>query len=152
MYKNMFLYEKTHNKYLKNDSQFFDALKTKYRNITGNCNLLAKVKFHDLEWSSPLINLNWSLSQKENQKPKKLHETGCLNMLYFAFCLYLVLMQFIFIVHDIYLEPYHLFLSTNFLSFQCWWLFSMYLQISDCGASFLFAKLISFSQALLRNV
>ena len=39
----MFLYEKTH-RYLKNDYQFFDALKTK-----GNCNLLTKVKFHELE-------------------------------------------------------------------------------------------------------
>ena len=33
--------------------QFFDALKTKGRKIRGNCNLLIKVKFHELEWSSP---------------------------------------------------------------------------------------------------
>ena len=45
MYKNMFLYEKTH-RYLKNDYQFFDALDCKIR---GNCNLLTKVKFHELE-------------------------------------------------------------------------------------------------------
>ena len=44
----MFLYEKTHG-YLKNDYQFFDALKTKDRKILRNCNLLAKVKFHELE-------------------------------------------------------------------------------------------------------
>ena len=50
----MFLYEKTH-RYLKNDYQFFDALKTKDRNIRGNCNLLTKVKFHELDWTSPLI-------------------------------------------------------------------------------------------------
>ena len=52
----MFLYEKTH-RYLKNDYQFFDTLKTKDRKIKktkdrkikGNCNLLIKVKFHELE-------------------------------------------------------------------------------------------------------
>ena len=33
----MFLYEKTH-RYLKNDYQFFDTWKTKYRRIRGNCN------------------------------------------------------------------------------------------------------------------
>ena len=32
MYKNMFLYEKTHG-YLKNDYQIFDTLKTKDRKI-----------------------------------------------------------------------------------------------------------------------
>ena len=48
MYKNMFLYEKTHG-YLKNDYQFFDTLKTKDRKIRGNCNLLIKVKFHELD-------------------------------------------------------------------------------------------------------
>ena len=48
----MFLYEKTH-RYLKNDYQFFDTLKTKDRKIKGNCNLLIKVKFHELEGSSP---------------------------------------------------------------------------------------------------
>ena len=53
MDKNMFLYEITH-RYLKNDYQFFDTLKTKHRKIRGNCNLLIKVKFHKLEWSSPL--------------------------------------------------------------------------------------------------
>ena len=39
----MFLHEKTH-RYLKNDYQFFDALKTKDRKIRGNRNLLTKVK------------------------------------------------------------------------------------------------------------
>ena len=53
MYKNMFLYEKTH-RYLKNDYQFFDTLKTKDRKIRGNGNLLIKVKFHELERSSSL--------------------------------------------------------------------------------------------------
>ena len=48
MYKNMFLYEITH-RYLKNDYQFFDTLKTKHRKIRGNCNLLIRVKFHELE-------------------------------------------------------------------------------------------------------
>ena len=54
MYKNMFLYEITH-RYLKNDYQFFDTLKTKHRKIRGNCNLSIKVKFHKLERSTPLI-------------------------------------------------------------------------------------------------
>ena len=53
----MFLYEKTC-RYLKNDYQFFNALKTKDCKIRGNCNLLTKVKFHELEWSSPLSKLN----------------------------------------------------------------------------------------------
>ena len=44
----MLLYEKTH-RYLKNDYQFFDALKTKDCKITGKCNLLTKVKVHELE-------------------------------------------------------------------------------------------------------
>ena len=35
-------------RYLKNDYQFFDALKTKDHKIRGNCNLLTKVKFHEL--------------------------------------------------------------------------------------------------------
>ena len=48
MYKNMFLYEKTH-RYLKNDYQFFDALKIKDHKIRGYCHLLTKVKFHELE-------------------------------------------------------------------------------------------------------
>ena len=48
MYKNMFLYEKAH-RYLKNNYQFFDTLKAKDRKIRGNCNLLIKVKFHELE-------------------------------------------------------------------------------------------------------
>ena len=52
MYKNMFLYEITH-RYLKNDYQFFDTLKTKHK-IRGNCDLLIKVKFNKIEWSSPL--------------------------------------------------------------------------------------------------
>ena len=44
----MFLYEKTH-KYLTKDYQLFDTLKIKYCKIRGNCNLLIKVKFHELE-------------------------------------------------------------------------------------------------------
>ena len=44
----MFLYEKTH-RYLKNAYQIFDALKAKDRKIKGDCNLLTKVKFHELE-------------------------------------------------------------------------------------------------------
>ena len=35
--------------YLKKDCQFFDALKTKDRKISGNCNILTKVKFRELE-------------------------------------------------------------------------------------------------------
>ena len=54
--KNMFLYEITHRD-LKNDYQVFDTLKTKDHKIRGNCNLLIKVKFYKLEWSSPLISL-----------------------------------------------------------------------------------------------
>ena len=42
----MFLYQKPH-KYLKNDYQFFDALKTKDYKIRGNCILFKK--FHELE-------------------------------------------------------------------------------------------------------
>ena len=53
----MFLSDKTQ-RYLKNDYQFNDALKTKDRKIRDNCNLLTKVKFHELEWSSPLIAFN----------------------------------------------------------------------------------------------
>ena len=49
----MIRYEKTH-RYIRNDYQFFDTLKTKDCKIRGNCNLLIKVKFHELEWSSPL--------------------------------------------------------------------------------------------------
>ena len=41
MYKNIFLYE--------NSCQFFDTLKTKDRKIRGNCKLLIKVKFPELE-------------------------------------------------------------------------------------------------------
>ena len=33
----------------------FDALKTKDRKIRGNCKLVIKVRFHELEWSSLLI-------------------------------------------------------------------------------------------------
>ena len=47
MYKNVFLYDKTH-RYLKGGYQFFDALKTKDRKIRANCNLLIKVRFHEL--------------------------------------------------------------------------------------------------------
>ena len=36
---------------------FFDASKTKDRKIRGNCNLLAKVKFHVLVKFS--FNINW---------------------------------------------------------------------------------------------
>ena len=48
MYKNRFLYVKTH-RYLQDDYQFFDTLKTKDRKFRGNCNLFTKVKFHELE-------------------------------------------------------------------------------------------------------
>ena len=48
IYKNMLLYEITH-RYLKNDYQFFDPLKAKDRKIRGSCNLLIKVRFHELE-------------------------------------------------------------------------------------------------------
>ena len=44
----MFLFEKTQS-YLKKNCQFFDALKTNDCKITGNCNLLTKVKFHELQ-------------------------------------------------------------------------------------------------------
>ena len=53
MYKSMFLYEKTH-RYLKNDYQFFDTLKIKDRKIRRNCTLFIKVKFPELERSSPI--------------------------------------------------------------------------------------------------
>ena len=56
MYKNVFLYKKTH-RHLKNDYQFFDTLKTKDRKIRGNSNLLIKSKFCELERSSPLTAL-----------------------------------------------------------------------------------------------
>ena len=36
-------------RYLKNDYQFFDTSKTNDRKIRGNCNLLIKVKFYNLE-------------------------------------------------------------------------------------------------------
>ena len=73
------MYEKTH-RYLKNDYQFFDALKIKDRKIRGYCNLLTKVKVHELEWSSS-VNLDlglhilkksdrWKQSQKLKQKKK----------------------------------------------------------------------------------
>ena len=52
MYKNVFLYEITH-RYLKNDYQFFDTLKIKHHKVRRNFNLLIKVKFHQLVWSSP---------------------------------------------------------------------------------------------------
>ena len=38
-----------HNRYLKNDYQFFHTLKAKDRKIRKNCNLLIKAKFHELE-------------------------------------------------------------------------------------------------------
>ena len=37
--------------------QFFDTFKTKDCKIRGNCNLLITVKFHELEWSSPLASI-----------------------------------------------------------------------------------------------
>ena len=43
----MFPYDQTY-RYLKKDYQFFDTLKTKDRKIRGNCDLLVKVKFHEL--------------------------------------------------------------------------------------------------------
>ena len=36
-------------RYLKSDYQFFDTLKTKDRKIRGDCDLLIKVKFRELE-------------------------------------------------------------------------------------------------------
>ena len=42
----MLLYEETH-RYLKNDYQFFETLRTKDRKIRGTCHLLIKVKFHE---------------------------------------------------------------------------------------------------------
>ena len=44
----MFLHEQTH-RYLKNDYQFFDTLKTKDHKIRENRNLLIKVKFRELD-------------------------------------------------------------------------------------------------------
>ena len=76
----MFLYEKTH-RYLKNDYQFFDALKIKDRKIRENCNLLTKVKFHELEWSSLIPTINHaqnSLAAAEALSPKiSSHGTSC---------------------------------------------------------------------------
>ena len=42
------MYEEMH-RYLKNDNQFFDTLKTKDHKVRRNCDLLIKVKFHKLE-------------------------------------------------------------------------------------------------------
>ena len=39
----------TARRHLKNDYQFFDTLKTNDRKIRGNCNLLIKIKFYNLE-------------------------------------------------------------------------------------------------------
>ena len=65
----LFLYEKTH-RYLKNDSNFFDALKTKDRKIRGNCNSLIKVKFHKLERRSPLkLKQFWSQHYRHSLVP-----------------------------------------------------------------------------------
>ena len=47
------MYEKTH-RYLKNEYEFFDTLKTKDCKIRGICNLLITLKFYQLERSSPL--------------------------------------------------------------------------------------------------
>ena len=44
----MFLYEIT-NRFMKNDYQFFDALKTRNRKIRGYYNLLIKVRLHKSE-------------------------------------------------------------------------------------------------------
>ena len=44
----MLLYEETH-RYLKNDYQFFETLRTKDCKIRGASDLLIKVKFHELE-------------------------------------------------------------------------------------------------------
>ena len=44
----MFLYGITL-RYLKNNDQFCDTLKTNHCKIRGNCHLLVKVKFHKLE-------------------------------------------------------------------------------------------------------
>ena len=68
-YKSMFLYEKTH-RYLKNDYNFFDSFRTKDRKIRGNCNSLIKVKFHELEWSSPLkLKQFWSEHYRHSLVP-----------------------------------------------------------------------------------
>ena len=55
--------------HLKNDYQFFDALKTKDRQIRGNCNLLTKVKFHELDWSFPLTCLFIKCSKSRFANP-----------------------------------------------------------------------------------
>ena len=58
------LFRKCIKTYLENHYQFFDILKTKYCKIRRSCNLLIKVKFHGLEWSSPLNTQNGSLQVK----------------------------------------------------------------------------------------
>ena len=68
----MFLYEITH-RYLKNGYSFFDTLKTKDSKIRGNYNLLTKVKFHKLKWSSPLRTAILQL-------PNKLLKIPCVNL------------------------------------------------------------------------
>ena len=62
----MFLHEKTH-RYHKNDYQFFDALNTKDCKIRGTCNLLTKVKLHELEWSS-FFNADFRIAAKNWEK------------------------------------------------------------------------------------
>ena len=39
----------------------FDALKTKDSKIRGICNLLRKVKFHELEWGFPLSHTSYKM-------------------------------------------------------------------------------------------
>ena len=52
----MFLYEKHIDISITIiDYRFFHTLKTKDGKIRENCNLLIKVKFHELESSAPLI-------------------------------------------------------------------------------------------------
>ena len=58
-------------RYLKNDYRFFDTLKTKDRKIRANCNLLIKVKFHELEWSSPLSK-SWNYNRNANYKHERI--------------------------------------------------------------------------------
>ena len=55
---------------------FLIPLKTKDRKIRGNCNLLTKVKFHELEWSSPL----------SKPKNKDLSELMMINKHYLCLC------------------------------------------------------------------
>ena len=52
--------------YLKKDYQFLNSLKTKYRKIRGNCNLLIKVKVHELIEFIELISKNETINLMRN--------------------------------------------------------------------------------------